>query len=57
MKATVSLCALAVAPSGIQWMSLGNHNYLRVAVHYIDEQWELCLHALTAAKTEESGKE
>lgn len=45
--------APTVALTGDYWTSLGNHNYLGVTVHYIDEQWELHSHALTVMKTED----
>lgn len=45
--------ATTVALTGDYWTSLGNHNYLGVTVHYIDEHWKLRSHALTVMKTEE----
>ena len=52
-KATTLQCAPAVALTGDYWTSLGNHNYRRVTVHYIDEKWALHSHALTVMKTDE----
>ena len=42
-----------VALTGDHWTSLGNHNYLGVTVHYIDEEWKLRSHALGVMKTNE----
>lgn len=53
IKATALQHAPTVALTGDYWTSLGNHNYLGVTVHYIDEQWELHSHALTVMKTQE----
>jgi len=50
---TVLQCAPTVALTRDYWTSLGNHNYLGVTVHYIDEQWELQSHALTVMKTQD----
>lgn len=52
-KTTTLQHAPAVALTGDYWTSLGNHNYLRVTVHYIDEMWMLHSHALSVIKTEE----
>uniref|UniRef100_A0A3Q3NKF3 Uncharacterized protein n=1 Tax=Labrus bergylta TaxID=56723 RepID=A0A3Q3NKF3_9LABR len=52
-KETTLQRAPSVALTGDHWISLGNHNYLGVTVHFIDEQWELHSHALTVMKTEE----
>lgn len=52
-KETNLECAPAVALSVDYWTSLGNHNYLEVKVHYIDEKWVLHSHALSVMKTEE----
>lgn len=52
-KATTLQRAPTVALTGDYWTSLGNHNYLGVTVHYIDDQWELHSHALTVMKTDE----
>nr|XP_047125130.1 E3 SUMO-protein ligase ZBED1-like [Hydra vulgaris] len=53
IKATALQRAQTVALTGDYWTSLGNHNYLGVTVHYIDEQWKLHSHALTVMKTQE----
>ena len=36
--------APAVDVTGDYWTSLGNHYYLRVTLHYIDEKWALHSH-------------
>nr|XP_047126356.1 E3 SUMO-protein ligase ZBED1-like [Hydra vulgaris] len=53
IKATTLQRAQTVALTGDYWTSLGNHNYLGVTVHYIDEQWKLHSRALTVMKTQE----
>ncbi|XP_013889025.1 zinc finger BED domain-containing protein 1 [Austrofundulus limnaeus] len=52
-KVTALQSATTVALTGDYWTSLGNHNYLGVTVHFIDEQWKLQSHALTVMKTGE----
>ncbi|KAK7913166.1 hypothetical protein WMY93_013377 [Mugilogobius chulae] len=52
-KVKALLCASSVALTGDYWTSLGNHNFLGVTAHYIDEQWQLRSHALCVMKTEE----
>lgn len=41
MKATALQRAPAVGLSGDYWAWLGNHGYLGVTVHDINEEWEL----------------
>lgn len=50
-KETTLRSTPSVAITGDYWTSLGNHNYLGVTVHYIDENWELHSHALAVMKT------
>nr|XP_047142911.1 E3 SUMO-protein ligase ZBED1-like [Hydra vulgaris] len=53
IKAMALQRAQTVALTGDYWTLLGNHNYLGVTVHYIDEQWKLHSHAMTVMKTQE----
>lgn len=43
----------SVALTGDYWTSLGNHSYLGVTAHYIDQEWKLHSHALTVMRTDE----
>ncbi|KAF0044778.1 hypothetical protein F2P81_003936 [Scophthalmus maximus] len=52
-KATTLQRAPTVALTGDYWTSLGNHNYLGVTAHHIDEKWALHSHALPVMKTDE----
>ena len=45
--------ATFIALTGDHWTSVGNHNYLGVTAHVINDKWQLHLFALGVVKTEE----
>ncbi|XP_062381388.1 E3 SUMO-protein ligase ZBED1-like [Sardina pilchardus] len=43
----------SIALTGDYWTSLGNHSYLGVTAHFIDQEWKLHSHALTVMRTDD----